>query len=87
MTTLELLLTGLGEETAKTLHQVHSSEGFEQLHSDAVEAGEVGSAVRQDIEARTGRPVISSESAKQLRQGRRDELQPRLLDAPDGDAE
>jgi DNA-damage-inducible protein D len=75
MTTMELLLTALAEETAKELHQVHDSQGFAELRDDAGEAGEVGGAARRDIEARTGRPVMSGENDKMLRQGRQRELQ------------
>jgi hypothetical protein len=66
MTTMELLLTALGEETAKTLHQVHDSQGFGDLQSDAHEAGDVAGATRRDIEARTGQPVVSTENYKTL---------------------
>lgn len=85
MTTLELALTILAEETAKELHQAHDSQGFGELHEDTQEAGEVGGATRRDIEARTGRPVISSENYKTLRRGRQRELQSPLFppDTPD----
>jgi DNA-damage-inducible protein D len=83
MTTMELLLTALAEETAKELHEVHDSHGMKELKSDAGEAGEVGGAARRDIEARTGRPVVSGENYKQLRQGRQRELQPPLLSDED----
>lgn len=66
MTTMELLLTALSEETAKTLHQVHDSQGFGELQGDAREAGDVAGATRRDIEARTGVPVVSSENYKSL---------------------
>lgn len=66
MTTMELLLTALSEETAKTLHQVHDSQGVKKLESDAHEAGDVAGATRRDIEARTGQPVVSSENYKVL---------------------
>lgn len=79
MTNMELILTALGEETAKALHQAHDSEGFTELHADAREAGGVAGATRQDIEARTGRPVVSAENYKTLRQGRRRELQSPLF--------
>ncbi|HEX6819636.1 MAG TPA: hypothetical protein VF120_14765 [Ktedonobacterales bacterium] len=84
MTTFELLLTGLGEETAKTLHQVHDSAGFNALQSDCEEAGEVGGAARLDTETRTGRSVVSPVNHQQLRQERQRELQPPLLDLPEG---
>jgi DNA-damage-inducible protein D len=79
MTRMELLLTGLAEETAIGLHQAHDSLGFQELRSDAREAGEVAGATRQDIEARTGRPVVSAENYKTLRQARQRELQSPLF--------
>lgn len=66
MTTMELLLTALSEETAKTLHQVHDSQGLPALQSDAREAGDVAGATRRDIETRTGQPVVSTENHKTL---------------------
>jgi hypothetical protein len=88
MTTLELALTILAEETAKELHQAHDSQGYDELHEDTKEAGEVGGATRRDIEARTGRPAVSGENYKTLRQGRQRELQRPLFlpdEAKDGD--
>ena len=85
MTTMELLLMALTEETAKELHQTRDSQGYGELHRDAGEAGEVGGATRRDIEARTGRPVVSGENYKTLRQGRQREPQSPLFS--DDDAE
>lgn len=79
MTKMELLLTALTEETAKELHQTRDSQRYGELHRDAGEAGEVGGATRRDIEARTGRPVVSGENYKSLRQGRQRELQDTLF--------
>ena len=81
MTTMELLLTALSEETAKTLHQVHESHGLPALQSDAREAGGIAGATRRDIEAHTGQPVVSGENYKSLTARQR---QPRLFDEPDG---
>lgn len=66
MTTLELLLTGLAEETAKTLHQARDSQGMRALERDAHEAGEVGGAARRDIEQRSGQSVVSPENYRTL---------------------
>jgi hypothetical protein len=85
MTTMELLLTALTEETAKELHQTRDSQGYGELHQDAAEAGEVGGATRRDIEARTGRSVVSGENYKALRQGRQHELQEPLFPSADDD--
>lgn len=86
MTTMELLLTALSEETARELHQARDSQGSGQLHRDAGEACEVGDAARRDIEARTGRPVVSGENGKTLRQGRQRELQDPLFSTEPIDA-
>ena len=85
MTTMELLLTALSEETARELHQARDSQGYGELHRDAGEAGEVGGAARRDIEARTGRPVVSGENFKTLRQGRQGALQDPLFSSSDAD--
>lgn len=66
MTSMELLLTALSEETAKTLHQVHDSQGMPMLERDAREAGDVAGATRRDIEQRTGQPVVSTENYRTL---------------------
>jgi hypothetical protein len=46
----------------------------------------VGDAARRDIEARTGRPVVSGENGKTLRQGRQRELQDPLFSTEPIDA-
>ena len=84
MTDLELILTMLGEETAKTLHQARDTQGFDKLQVDATEAGQVAGSTREDIERRTGQPVVSSDNylhlttpkkKKSLKQGK-DEKKP-----------
>jgi DNA-damage-inducible protein D len=71
MTDLELILTMLGEETAKTLHQTRDTQGFDNLQVDAKEAGHVAGSTREDIERRTGQPVVSSENYLQLKASRK----------------
>jgi len=56
MTDTELALTALGETTAVALHRARNSEGFEQLHADAQDAGSVVAKTREAIEAKLGRP-------------------------------
>ncbi|HEX6800031.1 MAG TPA: Bro-N domain-containing protein [Ktedonobacterales bacterium] len=80
MTRLELALSTLAEATATELHQTRDTQGFLELQRDAGEAGEVAGAARQDIEARTGQRVVSSQNAKQLTARA---AQPRLLSADD----
>jgi hypothetical protein len=81
MTYLELALSSLGEATAITLHQNRDSQGFGELHRDALEAGEVGSEARKSIEERTKQPVVSPTNALEntkTRQKRRLQAQQQL---------
>lgn len=58
MSDLELALTSLGETAAVALHQSRDSHGLDQLERDAREAGEIVAQTRQQIERRSGHPVI-----------------------------
>lgn len=80
MTTLELALTTLAEATATELHRTHDAHGLNALSADAREAGDVGGAARQDVEARLGRPVVSAENHKSLTQP--PQRQPSLFEPP-----
>ena len=62
MTTLELVLTSLAEATATELHQARDSQGFDELHDDVHHAGSIAGATRDQIEAQSGRSVVSSEN-------------------------
>ena len=66
MTPLELALTTLAEATATEIHQVHYSEGFVELQTDVHDAGDVAGSARRDIEARTGRSVVSRDNHNTL---------------------
>ncbi|HEX9413853.1 MAG TPA: hypothetical protein VF916_10160, partial [Ktedonobacterales bacterium] len=81
MTSVELVLTSLSEVTSTEIHQARDSQGFEALQRDAHAAGDIAGVARKSIEAETGRPVVSAENEKTLRQGRQRELQPPLLGA------
>ena len=71
MTDLELALTALGETVAVELHRDHDSRGYNRLEADARSAGEVVARTRQEIEVRTGRPVVQSGNHRDWRSGRR----------------
>lgn len=66
MTDIELILTMLAEATTTKLHRDRDSQGFAPLKKDAQDGGAVAGRTRQDIEAQSGQPVISSENFKQL---------------------
>jgi len=60
MSDLELALTALGETVAVSLHRDHDSRSYEALEADARDAGEIVARTRDEIEARTGKPVVQS---------------------------
>jgi hypothetical protein len=66
MTDIELILTMLGEATTTELHRDRDSQGMAPLKKDAKAGGAVAGRTRKDIEAQTGKPVISSENFKKL---------------------
>lgn len=69
MTTMELLLMNLVEETALTLSQARDSQGVEALLRDAQEASAIGAATRRDIESRLGRTLVTPANYRALRLG------------------
>ncbi|HLZ20983.1 MAG TPA: hypothetical protein VKQ30_02505 [Ktedonobacterales bacterium] len=54
------------------------------MGNDEREVGEMGGAARLNIETRIGHPVVSPLSHNQLRHERQRELQPPLMDMPEG---
>ena len=87
MTSMELLLMNLVEETALTLSQARDSQGVEALLSDALEASAIGGITRQNIEARIGRTLVTPANYRALRRGERQQrprvyLGPPLAKAP-----
>lgn len=64
MTTLELVLNSLAEVTTTEFSKASQPEGFEESCQVAREGGSVAGAARAQIEARTGKPVTTSENAR-----------------------
>lgn len=83
MSPMELILTALGEETARMVHVNEDSQGVAKLASDVASAGDIAGAAREQIEQLTGQRVVTAENATTLRLGRQRELQPTLLPLPD----
>lgn len=63
MSTLELVLNMLAEATTTELTQTIHPQGLEENKTVAREGGTVAGNARKDIEARTGKPVITSKNA------------------------
>ena len=63
MSPIELALTTLAEGTTTELHRTNDSIGMTELKKDAHDGGEIASITRKNIEAKTGRPVVTSQNA------------------------
>lgn len=66
MSTLELVLNMLAEATTE-LSKVEEPETFEQSKGVAQRGGSVAGNAREEIEAQTGRPVVTSKNAQDFR--------------------
>ncbi len=66
MSTLELALNMLAEATTTELTKVQNPQGLAENQKVAREGGSIAGNARKDIEDRTGRPIITSQNAKQL---------------------
>jgi hypothetical protein len=62
MTATELALNALASTVARELHASNDSQGFTQIASDVDTAGRIVGDTRRQIEAATGRPVVSSQN-------------------------
>lgn len=66
MTNLELVLNMLAEATTTEISKEKLPESFADNRAIARQGGEVAGSARKDIEAKTGKSVISSQNAQQL---------------------
>lgn len=67
MSTLEQVLNMLAEATTTELSKVEEPDTFEQNKEVAQRGGSVAGNAREEIEAQTGRPVITSKNAQDFR--------------------
>ena len=65
MTNTELILNMLAEASTKDISQAVAPETFEENVTVAKQGGNVARVAREELEARTGRKVVSSLNAKQ----------------------
>lgn len=71
----ELGVLTLAELAARRMHEQNDSQGVPQLLQDAQAAGNFGGQVRQQFEALTGQPVVSSQNFLDQPKGRRKKKQ------------
>ena len=66
MSTLELALNMLAEATTTELTKVQNPEGLEENRKVSRQGGRIAGNARKEIEAETGKPVITDQNAAQL---------------------
>ena len=68
MSTLELVLNMLAEATTTELSKAHNPQTFEENREIAKRGGKYAGNARKEIEADTGKPVITAKNATELNQ-------------------
>lgn len=66
MSTTELILNMLAETATKDIAEATNPQGLEENKKTAQDGGSIASDARKSIEARTGKPVITSKNAIDL---------------------
>ena len=66
MSTLELALNMLAEATTTELTRVEHPQGLEENRDVSHRGGRIAGNARREIEAQTGRPVITAKNASEL---------------------
>lgn len=66
MTNIELILNMLAEASTKDISQATDPKDFEESKHVAKQGGHVAKVARKELEARTGKKVVSSQNAKKL---------------------
>lgn len=84
MSTLELVLNMLAEATTTELSKTEEPETFEENKRVAQRGGSVAGNARKDIEAQTGKPVITSKNAHDFRRVLGDVIEATAAELGDG---
>lgn len=85
MSTLELVLNMLAEATTTELSKVEEPETFEENKEVAQRGGSVAGNARKEIEAQTGKPVITSKNAQDFRRVLGDVIEATAAELGDGE--
>ena len=66
MTNLELVLNMLAEATTTEISKEKHPESFDESRKIAKQGGTIAGNARREIEAKTGKKVVTKQNAKQL---------------------
>lgn len=75
MTNLELVLNMLAEATTTEISKEKNPETFEDSRKIAKQGGTIAGNTRKEIEAKTGKKIVSKLNAKQLEQNKKGEIE------------
>ena len=64
MTNMELILNMLAEGTTTEISKTENPEGFDESKNVAIDGGTIAGNARRELEARTGKKVVSSKNSK-----------------------
>jgi hypothetical protein len=67
MTNMELVLNMLGEATTTEISKEKKPDTFDESKEVAKQGGTIAGNTRKEIEAKTGKKIVSSQNAKQLK--------------------
>jgi len=67
MTNMELVLNMLAEATTTEISRQKKPEGFDENKEIAQQGGTIAGNTRKEIEAKSGKPIITTKNAKQLK--------------------
>jgi hypothetical protein len=73
MTNTELILNMLAEASTRDISQAVNPETFEESMDVAKQGGNVAKVARQELEAKTGKLVVTSLNAKSVLQAKKDD--------------
>lgn len=68
MSDLEMVLTMLAEAFTTDIAKVEQPQGFDENQQVARRGGNVAGVARKALEAETGKPVVTAQSAESFRQ-------------------
>ena len=68
---IELILTMLAEATTTKLSVDRDSEGFNKLHNDAKEGGEIVGKTRKEIETRSGKKIATKNNFLNIKKNKK----------------
>jgi hypothetical protein len=70
MTNLELVLNMLAEATTSEISKENKPKTFDENKVIAKQGGTIAGNTRKQIEARTGKPIVSKQNARSIVEGK-----------------